>query len=82
MGATCLGSAFIGGELYFTADFITWHFLELSRLLLTLLQDIIYKVRSVMKGTMTYRNLGNFSMNWEVSLFIIPTPPTNSLIIN
>ena len=79
MGATCLGSAFIGGEVQFTADFITWHFLELSRLLLTLLQDIIYKVRSVMKGTMTYRNLGNLSINLEVSLLTTLTPPLQTL---
>ena len=45
------------------------------KFLLTLLQDSIYKVRSVMKGTMTYRNLGNLSMNLEVSLLTILTPP-------
>ena len=28
-----------------------------------------------MKGMVTYNNDFNFSMNWEVSLFIIPTPP-------
>ena len=28
-----------------------------------------------MKGTMTYRNLGNLSMNLEVSLLTTLTPP-------
>ena len=36
-----------------------------------------------MKGMVTYNNDFNFSMNWEVSLFIIPTPPPiNTLIIS
>lgn len=34
-----------------------------------------------MKGTMTYRNLGNLSMNLEVSLLTTLTPLINTLII-
>ena len=39
-----------------------------------------------MKGMVTYNNDCNFSMNLEVSLFIIPTPPyklsNNQLVSN